>query len=459
MKIVRGLVFCGFLPYFIISLFVNPLFDDFLYAADALEYGLLQAQFEKYQNWSGRYFSNVILMIDPITWGKFQIYKIFPIILIILTVLSFYFLLETIIRHHFNFKQKFLFASLLTLLFLHGMPDTIGGLYWYSGAFSYHFANILTVLFLAVSIRLSAQTFESKVLLITFQLILTAAIIGSSETSMIFLVFIIGIISFTKTRLKSNDSRIWFFILIFAIFCSLVVILAPGNEIRGATHSNRNRLYYSIAMGLIDEARFIRDWVTNPVFILLTILSIPTLDDLSEKVLLFKKHFQINPFVFGVSLLALILCGFFLPYFATGVLGQYRSVNVSYFFFLIGWFLFLINFIGFYKKKNIILDLKFPNSVYLLGIPLLMISFYTTGNTKLILNDLFTGSAFKYDKEMKIRFYDFASCSKEIQTECRINEISNYPKSITHPNYFNPLSLSFEQRFWTLKEKSKQANK
>ncbi len=292
-----------------------------------------------------------------------------------------------------------------------------------------------------------------KASFIVLSYFLIIAIVGSSETSMFFLLFIIGAITATNFWLKSSNRWIWLGLLSLTILCSVIVIASPGNEIRSGMFQNRHRFFYSLGMALLQEVRFVATWVTNPAFILTTILSLPVLDKIIEKNYLLKNHFFIHPIVTTILFFGLMLCGLFPPYWATGMLGQHRSVNVACFFFLIGWFVLLAIWIAYLKSNNQKIEVKLPKFVYVLGILMLIISLFATNNSREVLLDLVIGKATKYNQEMWQRSLQFEQCAKNNLTKCEVNPVQNLPRSITNANYFNPTSFAYEQNYWKLKVK------
>jgi hypothetical protein len=445
-------------PFLLISIFVNPLYDDFSYSNNVLRDGFLDSQINLYQHWAGRYFSNILLSLNPIIWGNFTLYKFVPVGIILLTFLSIFYLVESLLDKSLATSSKLLTAGFITTLFLNGMPDTLDGIYWIPGSLSYQFANALTLFFLALMLKALENPGRPKVFPIILSCFFIVAIVGSSETSMVFLLFIVGSITVINFYLKSNSRWLWLGLMVLTIICSYFVISSPGNEIRGSFFANRHRLFYSTGMALAQEIRFLATWITNPVLILATILAIPLIAKLLDKRELLKNHFYLHPLILTVLLLGLIFCGLFPPYWATGMLGQHRSVNVAYFFFVTGWFFLLTCWLAYFKQKDLNLKLELPGFVFLLGGPILLICLFATNNSREVVIDLIGGKAFKYNQEMKIRNGQWAECARDNQADCQINKIQNYPATISRENYFNPTSFGYEQNYWQLREQKVREN-
>ncbi len=439
------------IPNIIVSAFVNPLYDDYSYSGNILRVGFFESQINLYQGWAGRYFSNVLLSLNPITFGNFTAYKIVPIFIIFLTFASILALIDAFCQKNLNFGLKLIGAGIITVLFLNNMPDTLDGIYWIPGSVSYQLANILTLFLMVWLMKGLADPKRPKALFIVGSYLLIIAIVGSSETSMLFLLFIIGSMTITNFCLKSRNRWIWLGLFGLTMLCSAIVIASPGNEIRSSVFAGRHRLFYSLGMAIVQEGRFLAIWLSNPAFILTTIFSFPWLEKMVEKNELLKHHFYLHPLLSTALLILLLFGGFFPPYWATGMLGQYRSVNVAYFFFLIGWFTALALWISYFKRNYREIEVRLPKYVYLVGLPMLIISLFATNNSRAVIIDLIGGKASKYNQEMQQRSRQFEDCAYKDLTHCEINQIHTLPVTISNPNYFNPTSLAYEKNYWRLR--------
>ncbi len=122
MKKLIFVLFLAVIPFLIISAFVNPLYDDYSYSNGVLNSGFLNSQINLYHAWAGRYFSNILLSLNPIIWGNFIAYKIIPIIIILLTFVSLYSFIDVLLRQSLDLPAKLFGASLITVLFLTRCP-------------------------------------------------------------------------------------------------------------------------------------------------------------------------------------------------------------------------------------------------------------------------------------------------------------------------------------------------
>ena len=84
------------LPYLLISVYCNPSLDDYSYAYNGQHYSLFFNCTRDYLNWNGRYFSNILVFLNPMAFDAILVYKAIPVILIVFTFISLFYLLRTI---------------------------------------------------------------------------------------------------------------------------------------------------------------------------------------------------------------------------------------------------------------------------------------------------------------------------------------------------------------------------
>jgi len=230
------------------------------------------------------------------------------------------------------------------------------------------------------------------------------------------------------------------------------MISAPGNAARSSYAPDRHRLFFSVGMSLAQGAGFLFDWLTNPAFILSTLLFIPVADTFSDKSELLKNHFYIHPLSSLFLLLVIVFMGFFPPYWATGMLYQYRTVNTVFFFFLLGWFINISVWVSYLKERRQVKIPRLPTYVYLICLPVISLALLFSNNTRTAMTDLFTGRAYYYDGEVRKRRALLERCAGEGRSDCQIQKLDDLPETTTNP-YFET-ELSADQQYWEVRTKS-----
>src|SRR3954466_11386990 len=90
------IIAASLLPYFLLTLYIHPAGDDFVYAYNGMHYGLFENGLRDYFQWTGRYVSVFLFVLNPMAFNSLTGYRCIPVLLIILTFISFYFLLRVL---------------------------------------------------------------------------------------------------------------------------------------------------------------------------------------------------------------------------------------------------------------------------------------------------------------------------------------------------------------------------
>ncbi len=390
------------LPFIYISLYVHPIADDFTYAVKGRTYDIFDNLAGEYLNWNGRYFSNFLVIINPITFGWFGMYKSVPVVLIVLTVFAFYIIISALMSGSLKSNTKLQVSLILTLLYLHQMPDLAEGIYWYTGAVTYHAGNIMFLFVAAMFIGIYNKKFLYKNESIHY-LILTLLLFvlnGMNEIHVISLWLLIGSINLLYILKKKRINGPMMGMLIITVLFSLIVILSPGNEIRGSYFPGNHRYFESFYMSCAQTGRFLFEWCCSLPLLIASVLFYKMNITLSEKNKLFAASFYLKPWQPIILLLAVIFIGAFPAYWGTGILGQHRTMNVSYLLFLIVWF---INLNVWYNRFKISRSIPNKTITTILYIGF-FISIFFTKNLFTVSADLYSRRAERFDMQMYERY-------------------------------------------------------
>jgi hypothetical protein len=231
--------------------------------------------------------------------------------------------------------------------------------------------------------------------------------------------------------------------------CAAVVIIAPGNAVRGSHFPERHRLFFSLGQSLIEASRYLVKWLVNPAFVLSTILYIPVADRFSDRTELLKRHFYSHPFTSLLLLLIMIFLGFFAPLWSMGLVGPERTMNQVYFLFLLGWFINISVWVGYLKEKHGLEIPGLPVYVYLICLPLIALALLVSNNTKAAIKDLVSGRAFHYDQVMRERRTQFEQCARAGITNCPVKKYDDLPETTSNP-YFE-IVFRCDEQYWKMR--------
>jgi hypothetical protein len=454
-----GSPFIPLLPFLILSAFSNPAFDDYCHAAGVLKFGFFRAQSYAFNGWSGRYLANLLLGLTPYTFddliGNFTVYKAVAVAIIILTFASVFAFVAVLLNSGASLGEKLVAAGLITALFSNNMPDVTEGYYWMPGSVSYQLPNILTLFLFAAAIKAPECSRVIKGILLTLSAILTVAIVGSSETSMCFLLFAVGLVTWKVLRAGGRNRRQWLMLFGLAVVCACVVISAPGNAIRSSHFPDKHRLFFSLGMSLLQAGRFIGGWVLNPAFGLSTIIFITIAWKLAPGNSLLKNRLHLHPFSSLAVLLVFVLLGLFPPYWATGSLGQYRSVNTAYFFFLIGWVINVAVWVSYFREKRVGWGLDLPGYFYPVVLLLVSAALSLTNNTRSAFTDLIHYRAYRFDRAVRLRHSQLEGCARSRVADCQIQGITELPDTVSNPYLATEIGCAKE--YWEVRTAREQS--
>lgn len=233
------------LPFLILSAYNNPSADDFVYSITFLKDGFFLPQYNWYVGWSGRYIASAVLSLSPISFYSFIGYKFGSLALLALLGSAFYYLVNQIFYKEI-LLNRISICLLILLAYLYQMPKVASGLYWGAGASTYQLGNIFLLFMLgSIVLYLKTKKIKYKILAITTLFLL----IGSNETIMlltdILLFFIVVFYYARKERFNINyikSDSFFILLLVFAFIFSLIVVLAPGNNVRLGLLPNKHKM-------------------------------------------------------------------------------------------------------------------------------------------------------------------------------------------------------------------------
>jgi hypothetical protein len=343
------LLLAAVLPYYIICFYALPFADDFCFGWTSTQnIPFIQKFLNQYLKWNGRYTSDVLVNLHPIATGKLILYQLS----LCVSLLAMSAILYVFIHQLIEEKRTSIIASLfITLFYVSYLPNLTEGVYWYIGVVNYHLGAL--ILFLQLSLlNCLLRIGKRQVLLETFSCILVIISVGFNEIGAFLIP--IGYLFLVLFYPKPKDSkRILTIHFIVALTAAAFVFFSPGNQIRTIEFSERYRFFHSVFYATLQSVRFIGIWTLNYPFVALSLITIAH----GERFSFSKKITYQVPLIF---LLLSVFIASFLPYFATGILGQHRTLNYVLPYFLILWTISLLSLsqhfkwyerMNFFKKK------------------------------------------------------------------------------------------------------------
>lgn len=130
-------------PFVIISFYNHPALDDWWYAEVYKQYGMWGAQEHWYMNYTGRFASNFIMTLEPLSFGWIAGHKLTPIFYlsglygtIVYAAKNIFIGIET---------NKYLLSAWIMLTYLLIQRDYFESIYWLSANTLYQVTFLLTI--------------------------------------------------------------------------------------------------------------------------------------------------------------------------------------------------------------------------------------------------------------------------------------------------------------------------
>jgi len=427
------------LPYFYLSFFAHPIADDLIYAHKGSTQPLIDALLQEYKYWSGRYTAMLFGFNNPIN-KSLILYQLIPIGLITLITAGAFILFKSIlIAHNIKRLQLGIMSLLFTLTFIGQLPIISEGIYWYSGAVGYVLPIVPTLLYFSLIYKyLNGVWFLNRYIHVFGIFALQFFIMGFNEVHMLLMLlfqFVLAIIELNK-----KEKGIGMFLLLSGILFSSIMIFSPGNLGRSSHFFNNHDLINSVLSSLLQTIRFSTSWISSAPILLLSILYIPFHFKLEKTSALFQKSFYLKPYIAILLLMSTIFIAAFAPYWATGILGQHRTMNTAWFFFLLMWFVNLTVWCNHFKSTlgTFTIPIKFQCILY--GLIWLTLSFTNNGYGAAL--DIFDGSAQRFDKLMSERYLIMEKARESKEKSIYFTPITDPPRTLFI------LDISKDPNFW-----------
>ena len=237
------------IPFLLLCLYAQPNGDDFCFALLRKQHGFWGAQIALYNSAVGRYFYSFLVSFITLSKSNILAYKITAFFIIMFLPIVTYIFLQIFVKEISARKERLLCSLGICYLFVSRIPST-GDMYW-SGAFlQYFFPTLLTFLVFCI-LKIVGDVYSPfrRFFLSFTAIVCTVMIVGSNETSMVLFGFTLLWSLFFIKNIQKSQRILLFILLLISFFCSLIVIIAPGNYIRSAgMHSN---LFLNAIKGLV----------------------------------------------------------------------------------------------------------------------------------------------------------------------------------------------------------------
>jgi len=418
------LLIVAIFPYCYLSFFAQPISDDFCFAHYYQKNSFLELLKKSYLEMNGRYIANILMYLNPISFNYFFAYKLVPLLMISLTLIGSLLLVNQLFYFLSSLNRRII-ALVFTLLFLYNLPVISEGLYWYTAAVIYQGGIICTIFYISIFIKLVRRKNN-----FTDQIVLTSLLFlvcGFNEVLTLLTVFFLFTITTIAFINKKEERQAIFWQFAFSLLFASILIFSPGNTEREGIYVNNNNLMSSFVFSLLQVIRFTFSWTFSLGLILASIFY-PLLHEEWKKHSIWVTHsFYLNRWVSLALLVGITFICVFPVYWATGILGQHRTLNVAYFFFLIMWFINLSIWLNHFKNcVNIKITELYRNKIAIL----LLLSILFTGNGYYALIDIFSGDAQEFSEQLNQRHKLLKNATKTHTPTVTFTSLRARPKTL-----------------------------
>jgi hypothetical protein len=423
-------------PFAIISFFNHPALDDWWYAEVYKQYGFAGAQHYWYTHYTARFFSNVLMTLEPLSFGWVEGHKIMPIVFIALLLSVFFYVSKVFFKNHAS--SKAILPLCFTATYLLIQRDYFEAIYWLSANVVYQYTMLYFMLHLTLVYEIYFLK-QSTSIKKTVAIMLAIAIVGSNETLgglILAEAIVLLYYSHKKSRLKTFS-----ILLTTAVILSwIIMFMARGNwdKIKVATgeHLYTFDLFLAVKHSLISAGYYSLFLMGQMFFWCLVVLSIPVFN------YLFKSSFKlVKSFHLAIASAVCFLLAFtiyFISIYPTGILiPPLRVTNVAMVFLFSG----IVLGLTFLTEKFTTLEsgIRHLNKYrYLLMTACILTAIIGRTQYRQLLNDLLSGKASSYNKAMYSRYNAIKNHSDT--TTLLVPKIIDVPRSIVATDISGPVS-------------------
>lgn len=428
------------LPFILLCMYNQPASDDYFSAVRDSNNGFTSVLHDVYFNWSGRYFAVLVSRINPLLFHSVVLYKWFAFIMLVLFITALFILTRQAVGKYLSGRQTLALTVVLTIIYFTAAPSTSEAFYWFSGAWIYQLANVLSMLFIALllAIRRSSST-----LFAVLACLLAVCIMGCNEISLLCICFCTLVFTVGQYNTKGKAFKQYLVILTACIVSAAVAILAPGNFER-LNHQQEYSVsaVWTLAGGFSIMGVYVAQWLVQ--LLIASLLYIPLLgrpmavrmaaeNQFSSVSLKHSVAWFIGAFVF-IQLFSV---------WAAGGSNIGRIENVIYLFFIGGYFYLLQVYLVKHTRQA---QINIHPAWYTIAALLFFVNLFDINNNiSTAWLDVVSGKAKRYDTELSERAVLAQHCT---QDTCLVAPLTTIPKTI----FFTDIKSTGDSNFFWMNE-------
>lgn len=346
-------VYLGIITAFVLlSFYALPQSDDFCAAEVVRSHGAFGAVKVRYVGWTGRYFSLAFISLLLDRFSLIQNFWAIGVVTLSTLFVAIWTFIRALAKQRFTQLQVFWASLTLFVVYLAGMPRPATAFYWLTGATSNQLSIILILFLLALLLRDNKQaSLPKRAASLVGLCLLTLAAIGTYETPMLLLLYVLVIGTGVTFVLKHPNRWSWAVSLVVGLIGISIVLSAPGLAVRSNMFPNGHQLGLTIDYSLTNGIKWLSECWLSVTLLSISILFLPAayvlagqLRDLAGS----RTRWLVCLPVFWVATAPL---SFAPAFWAMGSGPPPRTLNSVYMFILVGWFSSIIVLLACYRQR------------------------------------------------------------------------------------------------------------
>ncbi|RRB04846.1 DUF6056 family protein [Larkinella rosea] len=415
--LIIGFFLLAAFPLIALSFYNQPsLVDDFCFADTARKFGVWQAQQFYYDGWTGRYFHNLMVHTGPLVWEWYNAYTVFPILLLLLLWLGFYYVLRQLAQLVLTQTELVISATAATFLFISQLVSLPEFFFWYPGLACYSVSCVCFLFLVGVLVAHDRIQFRLSAAFLLVESLLVAVIIGSSETSMIMAMALLGTVLFGLLIYRRKLPVSLLILFAIACICCFYLIKAPGNAVRmGGNKQSQDILFSLTATFRYCLIYFPKQFIQTPL-VPISLLFLPIAYRLTDPHNPSRRYFDIHPLLAVGPYVGLLFVLTMLHFWAVGVQPVPRLLNSVNLILTVGWFYNLTVWVRAVRQTGSGFSFLTHYQWIVVGAVAVALVFvtYRNPNLRLAYNDLRSGKAREYHDAVDKRYALMASSPSDV---------------------------------------------
>ncbi|MBK8226660.1 MAG: hypothetical protein IPK70_05740 [Flavobacteriales bacterium] len=431
--VITMLVVLALARYAAVCCFIHPFADDFSYAAIGMRTDLLPRLGDEYLNWNGRWCSNPFMLRGPLVLGTgagLWLYRCVPLLLMLGAWAGARRLLRAV-APLLHSRDAALGSGFFLLLFLQLMPDLSEGVYWYTGAVSYLLPGALLLWLTALHAEAWSNDWRFSWPRAWCIGLLSAAIAGFNELHMMLVVAAHSVLFALHWRKYRRTHGPMLLITALTLASGLIMALAPGNSVRGELFPLRHDLGRTFSGAALQTARFALVWLLSPVLLLVSTLFLANLRTWMRASPVLSERLP-RPLPIAIVLGVAFFACMALPFWASGLLGQHRTVNAALLVLLPGWLLLLASLRVEVLKRSARPWPLINEGAQRWVLGLLLVTCMATGSGGRVSADLLSGRLARFDAQLRSRYASIGEAKTRSTDILELPPLADPPRSLRY---------------------------